>query len=364
MRRIVFWAGGALCVAGAAAACFAIVPGLLTDPPLGDLVAARVAIDSARAEGADRFAPLEMQAAESALRDAYRAYRIAEVSWLGWRDYDSVALRLGEALAKAEEAGSVADANRERQRIAALERLKDAESALATARRHAERVPVGAEVRSDMTRSDLMIAESRRYLGRGEYEAALERASLAVERLENVVRQIDAFLSDYASEERTRQWSGWISETIRDSRQNGKRAIIVDKLNRIARLYDGGHAVSTYRIDLGRRPLGQKLQAGDDATPEGRYRVIQKRGPGQTKYHKALLINYPNDEDRARFLAARRNGLVSHRASPGGLIEIHGEGGRDSDWTEGCVALSNADMDHLFDRVEVGTPVTIVGSTK
>ena len=54
--------------------------------------------------------------------------------------------------------------------------------------------------------------------------------------------------------------------------------------------------------------------------------------------------------------------MMSARARPGGLIEIHGEGGRGEDWTRGCVALSNRDMDDLFRRVAVGTPVTIVGA--
>jgi murein L,D-transpeptidase YafK len=83
---------------------------------------------------------------------------------------------------------------------------------------------------------------------------------------------------------------------------------------------------------------------------------------GSSLYHKALLLDYPNADDRAEFALARRRGEMPMSAGIGGFIEIHGEGGRGRDWTRGCVALTNADMDELFARVPIGTPVTIVGS--
>ena len=92
------------------------------------------------------------------------------------------------------------------------------------------------------------------------------------------------------------------------------------------------------------------------ASPEGRYRITHELQ--RSRYYKALRLDYPNDEDRSRYREARRRGLV--KASIGGLIEIHGEGGRGEDWTMGCVALANSDMDHLMRQVGVGTPVTIV----
>jgi L,D-peptidoglycan transpeptidase YkuD (ErfK/YbiS/YcfS/YnhG family) len=73
------------------------------------------------------------------------------------------------------------------------------------------------------------------------------------------------------------------------------------------------------------------------------------------------MLDYPNPEDRARYRALVRSGRVSRRHGIGGDIEIHGKGGRGQDWTQGCVALENSDMDDLVPRVRVGTPVTIVG---
>jgi murein L,D-transpeptidase YafK len=108
--------------------------------------------------------------------------------------------------------------------------------------------------------------------------------------------------------------------------------------------------------------MNSKVRAGDDATPEGRYRITQVRGPNQTRYYRALMLDYPNAEDLARFRKLKRAGRVSRRDDVGSLIEIHGHGGRSQDWTKGCVALDNDDMDDLVPRVRVGTAVTIVGT--
>ena len=109
---------------------------------------------------------------------------------------------------------------------------------------------------------------------------------------------------------------------------------------------------------LGGNPVGDKEEEGDSRTPEGRY-VIDAKNPASA-FHKSLHISYPDRSDRA---AARRRGV-----SPGGAIMIHGSPdylavlyatGVFPDWTAGCVAVSNADMDTIFAGVRVGTPVLI-----
>jgi len=100
------------------------------------------------------------------------------------------------------------------------------------------------------------------------------------------------------------------------------------------------------------------------ATPEGKYKIVKKKNSKDTKYHKALLIDFPNENDKARFKKAKEQGIIPRNANIGGLIEIHGHGGKGADWTEGCVALENEDMDKLFSLCSVGTPLVIVGSLK
>jgi murein L,D-transpeptidase YafK len=92
------------------------------------------------------------------------------------------------------------------------------------------------------------------------------------------------------------------------------------------------------------------------------YRVVKKFGSNKTKYHKALLINYPNDTDKEDFRNEIAKGTLPRNAKIGSLIEIHGDGGRGIDWTEGCISLINSEMDVVFKVASEGTPVTIIGS--
>ena len=126
-------------------------------------------------------------------------------------------------------------------------------------------------------------------------------------------------------------------------------------------LLAAGAPVRTYDAEIGANALAVKERQGDRATPEGRYRIVAMKDRGRSRYHRALLLDYPNAADRERFAAAQRRGEIPRGARIGGLIEIHGEGGRGQNWTEGCVALSNRDIDDLYARVGVGTRVTIVG---
>lgn len=131
----------------------------------------------------------------------------------------------------------------------------------------------------------------------------------------------------------------------------------VDKSARTLTLFADGRAVKTYSgIQLGGAPQGHKHFEGDERTPEGLY-SIDARNP-QSAYHLSLRISYPNARDRAYAKA--------HRRSPGGDIFIHGQpntlpGGRlPGDWTDGCIALSNAEMDELWQGIPDGTPVEII----
>jgi murein L,D-transpeptidase YafK len=81
-------------------------------------------------------------------------------------------------------------------------------------------------------------------------------------------------------------------------------------------------------------------------------------------YHRALLIDYPNNEDWETYLQARKEGRVPDSTPIGGLIEIHGRGGRQKDWTNGCVAVTDGTMDILAGLAVPGTPVTIVGARR
>jgi murein L,D-transpeptidase YafK len=127
-------------------------------------------------------------------------------------------------------------------------------------------------------------------------------------------------------------------------------------------LLSAGRIIKSYSCDLGFNSGHDKNKKGDGATPEGMYRITKVMNV--SKYYKALKLNYPNQADREKFRMNKRAGLIAANASIGGLIEIHGSGGTARDWTDGCVAISNGDMDDLIKKVGVGTPVTIVGRSE
>lgn len=129
----------------------------------------------------------------------------------------------------------------------------------------------------------------------------------------------------------------------------------VSKSGRTLTLYGKGRALRTYSgIQLGDAPEGHKRFQGDERTPEGRYR-IDYRNP-QSRYHLSLHISYPNAQDRAY---ARGRGR-----SPGGDIFIHGQPNgfptrMIGDWTDGCIALSNEEMEEIWDSVPDGAIIDI-----
>jgi murein L,D-transpeptidase YafK len=147
------------------------------------------------------------------------------------------------------------------------------------------------------------------------------------------------------------------------SRRNKDYSVLIDKFSRKCLIYHNGVKKYEFDIELGKNWVGDKRHRGDNATPEGFYNVTGKFSGGKTKYYKALLIDYPNEKDKKRFRTEVANGSLPASARIGELIEIHGGGGRGVDWTEGCVALTDAEMDSVYKIIKVGTPVTIVGST-
>jgi len=134
--------------------------------------------------------------------------------------------------------------------------------------------------------------------------------------------------------------------------------VIVDKSERRLTLMHNGQPFGTYRIALGGNPVGHKRQEGDQKTPEGRY-VLDYKKP-DSAYYKAIHILYPNAADKAQ---ARKRGV-----SPGGQIMIHGQKNgygwlgsiiQKTDWTEGCIAVTDAEMEDIWLRVDAGTPIEI-----
>lgn len=133
----------------------------------------------------------------------------------------------------------------------------------------------------------------------------------------------------------------------------------VHKEQRRMELLAGTEVVRSYRISLGRNPVGHKLSEGDSRTPEGLYTLDLRNK--SSDYFRSIRISYPNERDRS---LASAWGL-----DPGGDIMIHGlpNGTGDLDfayagldWTEGCIAVTNEEMEEIWELVDVGTPILIL----
>jgi murein L,D-transpeptidase YafK len=134
--------------------------------------------------------------------------------------------------------------------------------------------------------------------------------------------------------------------------------VVVLKKERTLQLFRQGKVIKTYNVALGGAPVGPKTQQGDHKTPEGNY-VLDSRN-SHSQFYKSIHISYPNARDRA---AAHVKGV-----SPGGDVFVHGlpkgygwvgASHRLKDWTDGCVAVTNQEIDEIWQAVPDGTPIEI-----
>lgn len=134
--------------------------------------------------------------------------------------------------------------------------------------------------------------------------------------------------------------------------------IVIEKSAHTMTLMSRGNALKTYHVALSTVSVGAKERAGDHKVPEGKYIIDEKKL--QSRFHLALHVSYPNAADRAR---AKKLGV-----DPGGEIEIHGlekkyawlgSLHREHDWTDGCIAVTDAEIEEIYPLVAVGTAVEI-----
>ncbi len=130
------------------------------------------------------------------------------------------------------------------------------------------------------------------------------------------------------------------------------------------RLLAGEAVVANYKVAIGPGGAGPKLREGDRVTPVGRYHVVS-HAPSQ--FHVFLRLDYPNADDRARFAKLKREGTLDKRDTIGGDVGIHGapaqlgwkKGHKEVDWTLGCIALDDDEIEEVASLVKDGTEVDI-----
>jgi len=309
--------------------------------------------------GASIFAPEEYEKYRQVLAGARRLFEKEELKVGFFRDYEKVRQEFGRVLAEGERIRKLIE-DRKASLSGEIEaRKKDLFSRYETLNTLSLELSQRTLSRRQLAQADVLFRESDRFLEKASYEEArsrLDSIESLLNQAENILRQQ---LERYMSQEEIARWRQLAERAVEKSRNGNQLVILVSKLERKLTVYKGGAAYKAYEVGLGFNGLSDKLHAGDNATPEGEYRVIKKVSP--SRFGKALLINYPNEEDIKKFNEAKKKGYLTPASRIGGLIEIHG-GGKDG-LTQGCVALDDAEMEELFRMIPIGTPVTIVGTT-
>lgn len=343
-------------VAAAVALCYAIAP----RPPILKIEQCRLSLGDACRHEAATFAPTPYAKSDSCFEALLRIWSYQNRHFFMTRNFDSVLLLATQCDSLARiakyESQSAQDsfacrlpgliANVERQRAYFVSRYKN--------------IPIDLSANMQCTQSGMDLDEGKAALASGRTKIAYVKIENADKRIAAAIAAVLQELSAYF--ENSAAWSQWVGQTKAWSRKKNEPAIIIDKLAHSLDVYVGGKRFFSAHVELGPRWLGQKAFQGDKATPEGKYTICRKKGKDQSEYYRALVLNYPNSADRSAFRSLHKSGTLPINAAPGGLVEIHGGGGRGADWTNGCIALANCDISRLFDIATIGTPVTIVGS--
>ena len=329
-------------------------------PPAEEVEYAREALSQAGKDRADTYSKKLYNEAKAYYDSAMVNWQRQNSRFIYFRDYERVLMFAGMSLEKAEKAAenSISSTSglkiRVRQKIDTLNNLVTEINELFTT------YPLTAETRDRISNGKMLLKEAEILHRKGQYLQANRKITDSEYLLTNSYENATTNLKDYFKSFPT--WKNWVTRTINDSRKNRDYSIIIDKFSRKCYIYQNGVKKLEFTAELGKNWVGDKRLKGDKATPEGMYKVTKKIDGRSTKYYKALLIDYPNDEDKQKFRAEISRGTLPASAKIGNLIEIHGNGGKGIDWTDGCVALTDKEMDSVFKIARVGTPVTIVGS--
>jgi len=340
---------------------FATLYYLAPKPPLSILEQCHRTIATAKEQEAEKYAPGLIKEAEIFFEGAKEALQKENEKTFFLRDYNTVIQLVESATAKAAEATKKVTEDKQSLSESLQKKLIVVSHKIDHFDETYAHLPLNKKARKDFTNAKLKYLESKKAYERKAYLLVGNNLDEANKLISKSVDAAHDHLSSYFDD--LPLWKRWHQETVEWSRKNGGTAIVVDKFAHMCYVYKGGKEIKRFNAELGPNWIGTKKYRGDKATPEGKYHITKKKAGSQTIYYKALLINYPNEEDKIRYNKNVRNGSIPKRGI-GNLIELHGGGGKGINWTEGCVALTNEDIDKLWNYVSTGTPITIVGSLR
>ncbi len=332
----------------------------IPQPPEEKVTYARIALSEATSNKADTYSKKLYHEAKALYDSAMINWQEENKRFIYFRNFEKVAGFAELSARKAEQAAKISKNNVTDLNIYLKLKIDKLNNIADQIDKRYASYPLSAEAWNRISQGRMLLKESEVAYWKGEYAQAKIKITDSELLLNESYEKANAHLKEYFNSFPV--WKKWADMTIRESRQNHNYAIIIDKYSRKCLVYFGGMKKYEYHVELGKNWVGDKREKGDKATPEGMYKVVKKFGSNKTKYHKALLINYPNKTDKEEFRNEIARGTLPRNAKIGSLIEIHGDGGRGIDWTEGCISLANPEMDIVFKIANEGTPVTIIGS--
>jgi hypothetical protein len=307
-------------------------------------------------------APLYLQEPFSRYRDALDKAKnnlVQVKSRFRWfRDYQPVQADFARVLQEGDELFKLLEIEKQRRAVVIREEMTGLKESLKDLDECSRMANENKASRGRLTRAEVILNEAQTLYERKQYQASEEKLKEVEAHLTAAERMITPVLSRYKDRGQISKWKKWANETIEESADQAIYSVVIIKADRKLFLYKDGELLKSYPVGLGRSGWSDKQRSRDNATPEGRYQIIGKNP--SSPYHRALLINYPNEEDREAFYRAKRKGLLPRSAKIGGSIEIHGGGS--NGLTYGCISLANNHIEELYSAVEVGTPITIVGA--
>jgi hypothetical protein len=329
-------------------------------PPIGEMEHAREILSRAGTNKADTYSKKLYTEAKTFYDSAMVNWQKENKRFIFFRHYERVKMFAELSAKKANQASENSVSSSTNLKIKLKQKIESLNDLVTQIDELFTTYPLTSEVRNRISKGKILLEEAEIVYKKGQYLQANRKITdaeyLLTESYENASTNLKNYFKSFSV------WKRWAERTINDSKKNRDYSIIIDKFSRKCFVYLSGSKKYEFEAELGKNWVGDKRVKGDLATPEGMYKITKKFDGGKTKYYKALLLDYPNDEDKAKFRSEIEQGSLPASSKIGGLIEIHGNGGKGIDWTEGCIALTDREMDVIFKIVKVGTPVTIIGS--
>lgn len=335
---------------------------LSNDTPEKEVESAGTFLSKARSENCDVYAKGAFHFAQQYYDSALIAWNIENTKPIFSRNHKKVYEFAQKSIRFSKESLTIAKKHFQKSKVSLGARIKRTGNEIDYFKYSFGKFPMNAKHRNAFMECKLLYSESLHAYERKNFNVCAMKLD-EVEGILNTIsphyqKKLDKYFEEYPS------WKKLENQAILQSKKNRNYAIVIDKFDRTLLLFKNGRLQERFTVELGENWIGDKQQQGDKSTPEGVYKIIEKKQGANTKYYKALLLNYPNEDDKSRFTENIKNGSIKENAKIGNSIEIHGHGGIGADWTNGCIALKNTDIDKVFQKCSVGTTVTIVGSTR